>query len=152
MGTTIDKCRTCKHAFTTGKDRWYCKKSLADKDDCGEYEMTIELPCGEQMDFPNTFDEFAEDYGFKDKDKIYTNGSELIPVFRVKQWLEHIKSSTTNTELHSVTPQESNADMLGEIRTEIEQISNEEQKHDEKWAIGLRYAVKIIDKYKAEVR
>lgn len=48
-----------------------------------------QLPCGEQMDFPSTFDEFAEDYGFKDKDEIYTNGSELIPVFRVKQWLEH---------------------------------------------------------------
>lgn len=35
---TINKCRTCEHAFTTGKDRLYCKKSLADKDDCGEYE------------------------------------------------------------------------------------------------------------------
>lgn len=35
---TIEKCRTCKHAFTTGKDRWYCEQSLADKDDCGEYE------------------------------------------------------------------------------------------------------------------
>ena len=35
----VDKCRTCKYAFTTGKDRWYCKKSLADKDDCGEYEI-----------------------------------------------------------------------------------------------------------------
>ena len=49
-----------------------------------------QLPCGEQMDFPNTFDEFAKDYGFKDKDEIYTNGIELIPVYRVKQWLEHI--------------------------------------------------------------
>lgn len=36
MGMSIDKCRTCKHAFTTRKDRLYCKKSLADKDDCGE--------------------------------------------------------------------------------------------------------------------
>ena len=42
MGMTIDKCRSCKHSFTTGKDRLYCKKSLADKDDCSEYEMTIE--------------------------------------------------------------------------------------------------------------
>ena len=41
MGMSIDKCRTCKHSFTTGKDRLYCKKSLADKDDCGEYEMTM---------------------------------------------------------------------------------------------------------------
>ncbi len=51
----------------------------------------------EQMDFPSTFDEFAKDYGFKDKNEVYTNGSELIPVFRVKQWLEHI-STTRNCE------------------------------------------------------
>lgn len=38
-------------------------------------------------------------------------------------------------------------DVLDKIRAEIEQIADEEQKHDEKWAIGLRYAVKIIDKY-----
>lgn len=29
-------------------------------------------------------------------------------------------------------------------------MADEEQKHDEKWAMGLRYAVKIIDKYKSE--
>lgn len=40
--------------------------------------------------------------------------------------------------------------VLDKIRAEIEQTANEEQKHDEKWAIGLRYAVKIIDKYKSE--
>ena len=44
----------------------------------------------EQMEFPKTFDEFVEEYGFKDKEEVYTNGSDLIPVFRVKQWLEHI--------------------------------------------------------------
>ena len=37
--------------------------------------------------------------------------------------------------------------ILDKIRAEIERIANEEQKHDEKWAIGLRYAVKIIDKH-----
>ena len=41
-------------------------------------------------------------------------------------------------------------DVLDKIRAEIEQTADEEQKYDEKWAIGLRYAVKIIDKYKAE--
>ena len=39
-------------------------------------------------------------------------------------------------------------EVLDKIRAEIEQIADEEQKHDEKWAIGLRYAVKIIDKYR----
>ena len=37
---------------------------------------------------------------------------------------------------------------LEQMRSEIEQIADEEQKHDKKWAIGLRYALKIIDKYR----
>ena len=41
-------------------------------------------------------------------------------------------------------------DVLEKIKAMIETIADVEQKHDEKWAIGLRYAVKIIDKYKAE--
>ena len=43
----------------------------------------------EMMTFPETFDEFVEEYGFVDKKEAYTNGSELIQVFRVKQWLDH---------------------------------------------------------------
>lgn len=39
---------------------------------------------------------------------------------------------------------------LDDLRAEIEQIADEEQKHDKKWAIGLRYAVKIIDRYRRE--
>lgn len=44
----------------------------------------------EQMTFPNTFDEFAEQYKIVDTKEIYTNGTEMIPIFRAKQWLEHI--------------------------------------------------------------
>lgn len=90
----------------TEEEKIICKKFLNDADNthsCNEYKLLMALleqepkteqePCGEQMDFPDTFDEFAKDYGFKDKDEVYTNGSELIPVFRVKQWLEHIKES-----------------------------------------------------------
>ena len=43
----------------------------------------------EMMTFPETFEEFAEEYGFVDEKEVYTNGSELIAIFRVKQWLEH---------------------------------------------------------------
>ena len=43
----------------------------------------------ECMTFPDTFEEFAESYGLVDDKEVYTNGAELIPVFRVKQWLEH---------------------------------------------------------------
>ena len=44
---------------------------------------------GDCMTFPETFDEFAEQYKIVDSKEIYTNGTELIPIFRVKQWLEH---------------------------------------------------------------
>lgn len=40
--------------------------------------------------------------------------------------------------------------VLDKIRTEIEQVVNQEKLHDEKWALGLNYALHIIDKYKAE--
>ena len=52
------------------------------------------LPKCNSMEFPQTFDEFAKDYGFTDDKEIYTNGSHLIPVFRVKQWLDHIEQPT----------------------------------------------------------
>lgn len=42
---------------------------------------------GEQMEFPKTFDEFAEHYKITDTKQVYTNGIEMIPIFRVKQWL-----------------------------------------------------------------
>ena len=41
------------------------------------------------MTFPKTADEFIEQYSFKDEKQEYTNGAELIPVFRVKQMMEH---------------------------------------------------------------
>lgn len=41
-------------------------------------------------------------------------------------------------------------DVLDKIRAEIMQVANEEKVHDEKWALGLRYAVKIIDKYRKD--
>lgn len=41
------------------------------------------------MTFPKTADDFIEQYSFKDIKQEYTNGAELIPVFRVKQMLEH---------------------------------------------------------------
>lgn len=43
----------------------------------------------EIMEFPENLDEFIKQYSFKDEKEIYTNGSELIHVFRIKQWYEH---------------------------------------------------------------
>lgn len=41
------------------------------------------------MDFLNTFEEFLSHYSFKDREEVYTNGSELIQTFRVMQGYEH---------------------------------------------------------------
>ena len=54
------------------------------------------LPKCDSMEFPKTFDEFANDYGFTDDEEIYTNGSHSIPVFRVKQWLEHMEQQPSD--------------------------------------------------------
>ena len=44
------------------------------------------------MDFPATVEEFMEAYKMVDKEQIYSNGTEYVPIFRMKQWFEHEKS------------------------------------------------------------
>lgn len=42
------------------------------------------------MMFPNDWHDFLKDYSFIDSEHVYTNGSELIQVFRVAQLIEHL--------------------------------------------------------------
>ena len=43
----------------------------------------------DMMNFPKRWEDFLHDYEFEDTRRIYTNGSKLIPSFRVKQMMEH---------------------------------------------------------------
>ena len=43
----------------------------------------------DQMIFPDNFMDFIKEYSFNDKEHIYTNGVDLIPVFRVEQAWDH---------------------------------------------------------------
>ena len=43
----------------------------------------------DMMAFPETVEEFMEQYKITDRKQIYTNGAELVPIFRMKQWFEH---------------------------------------------------------------
>ena len=43
----------------------------------------------DMMNFPKQWEDFLHDYEFEDARRIYTNGSRLIPSFRVKQMMEH---------------------------------------------------------------
>lgn len=45
--------------------------------------------CGETMTFPDTVEEFMERYKIVDREQVYTNGAELIPIFRMEQWFAH---------------------------------------------------------------
>lgn len=40
------------------------------------------------MTFPKTVEEFMEAYKIVDTEEVYTNGAELVPIFRMKQWFE----------------------------------------------------------------
>ena len=126
------KCNIDGHIF---EETFAVVTNQRDKD-CPLVETDVEavkdqLPCGERMGFPSTFDEFAKNYGFRDKEEIYTNGSELIPVFRVKQWLEHI--STTKNDL----------EVLDKIKAEIMQLNYDVVYREE--------VLQIIDKYREEI-
>lgn len=48
------------------------------------------------MSFPSTFMDFIKQYSFKDKEEIYTNGADLISVFRVEQAWEHYTAEAAN--------------------------------------------------------
>ena len=48
---------------------------------------------GDMMTFPDTVEEFMEQYKIVDTEHVYTNGVEMVPIFRMEQWFEHQKSS-----------------------------------------------------------
>lgn len=41
------------------------------------------------MMFPNTVEEFMEQYKMVDTEQIYSNGIEYVPIFRMEQWFAH---------------------------------------------------------------
>lgn len=53
-----------------------------------EKERTV-TAMTDMMNFPERWEDFLHDYEFEDARRIYTNGSRLIPSFRVKQMMEH---------------------------------------------------------------
>ena len=52
--------------------------------------------------------------------------------------------------IHSAIEELEQEQVLDKIRAEIIQVVAEESAEDSRWALGLKYSIKIIDKYKAE--
>ena len=57
---------------------------------------------GERMTFPSKWEQFLPDYEFEDARRVYTNGSRLIPSFRVKQMMEHYAPGVEQTGWYGV--------------------------------------------------
>ena len=54
------------------------------------------------MTFPDTVEEFMEQYKIVDTDQVYTNGMEFVPIFRMEQWFEHCISPVPATDVAEV--------------------------------------------------
>ena len=44
---------------------------------------------GDMMAFPASVEEFMEQYKMTDTEHVYSNGTEYVPIYRMKQWFEH---------------------------------------------------------------
>lgn len=51
---------------------------------------------GQIMTFPDSVEEFMESYKMVDTEHIYSNGTEYVPIFRMKQWFEHLDNANVN--------------------------------------------------------
>ena len=47
---------------------------------------------GDTMTFPATVEEFMEQYKMTDTEHVYSNGTEYVPIYRMKQWFEHCRN------------------------------------------------------------
>lgn len=54
----------------------------------------------DMMLFPDTVEEFMEQYRVTDTKQVYTNGADLVPIFRMKQWFEHLPSAQQWNVIH----------------------------------------------------
>lgn len=80
---------------------------------------------GENMNYPENPIDFIKQYSFSDKQQIYTNGSELISVFRVGQMIEHYMSDLTPQQIKDMQfcLREKSRE-CAELRRELQELKN----------------------------
>ena len=64
-------------------------------------------PMSDMMTFPATVEEFMEQYKIVDDEKVYTNGADLVPIFRMMQWFEHVSATDTISRQAAIMDAES---------------------------------------------
>ena len=67
----------------------------------------------DRMTFPDTVEEFMEQYKVVDTDGVYmSKGAELVPIFRMKQWFEHLLCADDDViNLPSAQPEPMNVNL-----------------------------------------
>lgn len=108
---------------------------------------------GETMCFPKTWKEFLHDYEFEDARRIYTNGSRLIPSFRVKQMMEHYLSEINAKLVEEKAKGDICAEVIKRQDKEIEKLRNAKVVFEtvDYCSDDLHEALEDIDRLKAEV-
>ena len=51
----------------------------------------------DMMTFPASVEEFMEQYKMTDTEHVYSNGTEYVPIYRMKQWFEHCRNQMKST-------------------------------------------------------
>ena len=49
------------------------------------------------MTFPASVEEFMEQYKMTDTEHVYSNGTEYVPIYRMKQWFENCRNQQRPT-------------------------------------------------------
>lgn len=93
------------------------------------------------MHFPDTVEEFMEQYKMTDTKQVYSNGIEYVPIFRMKQWFEHEKaqlsSEGTTSDLISRT------ETVEHLRRMLEStVPNTD--YDEGFVDGVEFGVSTV--------
>lgn len=52
---------------------------------------------GDMMTFPASVEEFMEQCKMTDTEHVYSNGTEYVPIYRMKQWFEHCRNQQRPT-------------------------------------------------------
>lgn len=73
----------------------------------------------DRMTFPNTVEEFMEKYKIVDTYCVYTNGVEMVPIFRMQQWFDHVWQWRNNVP-GSTWHDAQSADAINKLKRERE--------------------------------
>ena len=88
---------------------------------------------GENMNYPENPVDFIKQYSFSDKQRVYTNGSELISVFRVGQMIDHYMSDLTPQQIKDMQfCLRDKSRECAELRRELQELKN---KKDDGWIL-----------------